>query len=285
MFAQAVKKARMFTRPLIVSKLTHDERLVSGNGSFVAINKDGWALTANHMIAEYAACRAGKQSLADHIAARTEIQNSKALLNEQKRKKLKKLSDPPQNSILDFAFWWGDDGATLKEAYAVEAADLALCKLENFDFSQITNYPVFKNPEDGIDPGTSLCRLGFPWAEVKQTYDNGSFKIDPSGCTLFPNEGIFTRTIVKLTNPLVALIETSSPGLKGQSGGPIFDKNGTVWAIQSVTGHLALGFSPEVPGKPGEVEHQFMNVGRGAHPATIVQLMRDKGVDFQISTY
>lgn len=37
-------------------------------------------------------------------------------------------------------------------------------------------------------------------------------------------------------------IETSTPRLRGQSGGPIFDVNGAIWAIQSQTHHLKLGF-------------------------------------------
>ncbi len=80
------------------------------------------------------------------------------------------------------------------------------------------------------------------------------------------------------------LIETSSPGLKGQSGGPIFDKDGVIWGIQSTTHCLPLGFSPAVPdGKPHEKEHQFLNVGRGVHADTIVGAMNRVGIKFQIS--
>ena len=44
----------------------------------------------------------------------------------------------------------------------------------------------------------------------------------------------------------VHYLETSSAGLLGQSGGPIFDIDGTVWAMQSRTTHLPLGFAPKV---------------------------------------
>jgi hypothetical protein len=47
-------------------------------------------------------------------------------------------------------------------------------------------------------------------------------------------------------NRAAKFVEMSSPGLRGQSGGPRFDVNGMVWGLQSRTQHLALGFSPQV---------------------------------------
>jgi hypothetical protein len=79
------------------------------------------------------------------------------------------------------------------------------------------------------------------------------------------------------------LFETSSPGLRGQSGGPIFDTKGVVWGIQSLTRHFPLGFEPTVPGK-GVKEHQFLNVGIGVHAVTIVGLLKKQGIECQLST-
>ena len=74
-------------------------------------------------------------------------------------------------------------------------------------------------------------------------------------------------------------VETSSPGLEGQSGGPLFDADGAVWAIQSHTRHLALGFRPRAPGEPkGPVAHQFLNVGVGVHAEAILALLDEAGV-------
>lgn len=288
MFARAVSIARGFTRPVIASFRRPDGVLGSSMGTFVVVNKDGWVLTANHIVAQYATLQSAKDTYDAYKKVHDSIANDPALTPEEKHKKLKKAGarNPPANTISDFSFWWGNDQCRFREAHIVSEADLALCKLDNFDPGTVAGYPTLKDPTKGIDPGTSLCRLGFPFAEVKQSYSNGGFTIDPSGLALFPNEGMFTRVITYSTSPLVADIETSSPGLRGQSGGPIFDKEGTVWGIQTKTGHLALGFSPPVPnGRAGEVEHQFLNVGRGAHPETIVSLMKKQKVDFQISTY
>jgi len=34
----------------------------------------------------------------------------------------------------------------------------------------------------------------------------------------------------------------STPGLRGQSGGPLFDKDGKIYGMQFATSHLHLGF-------------------------------------------
>ena len=79
-------------------------------------------------------------------------------------------------------------------------------------------------------------------------------------------------------------IETSTPGLRGQSGGPIFDRHGHVWAMQSKTQSLPLGFAPEViEGTRKTVEHQFMHVGWGAHVEGIINLFQQHGVAFAMS--
>ena len=104
----------------------------------------------------------------------------------------------------------------------------------------------------------------------------------------FPIDGIFTRNIIagksKDNKFDIKFLETSSPGLKGQSGGATFDINGNLWAIQSRTQHLDLGFSPKVKkGKREVEENQFLNVGWGIHIDTIIKFLIDKNVDFEMS--
>jgi hypothetical protein len=168
-------------------------------------------------------------------------------------------------------------------------ADLALLKLNGFDAAQIPRYPVFKDPSKDINPGTSLCRLGFPFNAIKPTYSPAMDRFEFTALQLvfFPNEGILTRIVAVNDDPnaFMGYIETSSAGLRGQSGGPIFDQHGTVWGIQSRTTHLPLGFSPPQPGDPKSVEHQFLNVGLGTHPATITKVLKDFGVAHTLSGY
>ena len=78
---------------------------------------------------------------------------------------------------------------------------------------------------------------------------------------------------------LVKFVETSSPGLKGQSGGPTFDSEGRIWAMQSKTAHYPLEF----PAGQKNQEHQFLNVGMGTHAKTIIDFLDSNGVKYNLS--
>jgi hypothetical protein len=75
----------------------------------------------------------------------------------------------------------------------------------------------------------------------------------------------------------VRMIETSSPGIRGQSGGPIFDKNGTIWAIQSSTASYEMDLNTK--------ERQYYHVGVGVHTVTIFGLFKSRNITAQISDY
>lgn len=132
--------------------------------------------------------------------------------------------------------------------------------------------------------------------ELSPTFDeatsNFALPPDQTSLALFPIEGIFTR-ILNITAqgggagnypfPLM-FVETSTPGLRGQSGGPTFDWDGAIWAIQSQTRHLPLGFSPEIKhGGTAQKEHQFLNVGMGVHVETVLGFLNQKGVKHQVA--
>ena len=82
----------------------------------------------------------------------------------------------------------------------------------------------------------------------------------------------------------IIYLETSSPGLKGQSGGPIFDVDGNVYAVVSKNITLALGFKGEVEINNVKVEeNQFINVGIGVHPKTLVELLTKHEISFEMA--
>ena len=91
--------------------------------------------------------------------------------------------------------------------------------------------------------------------------------------------------IDETTKKEAKFIETSCPGLRGQSGGPIFDRHGNIWGLQSRTMHFPLGFSPKIKIGSKEIEeHQFINVGIGTHVEEITRLLRDNNVNFSLSS-
>lgn len=127
---------------------------------------------------------------------------------------------------------------------------------------------------------------------MESTFDavKNSFILAPNVLPIprFPLDGIFTRTIesgkTKDGRFDIRLIETSSPGLMGQSGGPVFDVEGNVWAIQSRTMHMPLGFEPSIKKQGKDVtENQFLNIGLGVHVQCILQFLDSLKIEYAIS--
>jgi len=221
------------------------------------------------------------------------IEQNSSLNSKQKRKKINKLRS---NSkwITNHSFWWGRDGLALQgDIMGFPDGDLVAGKLNLYDSSMTKIYPVFKDPKS-LRLGTSLCKLGFPFHEITSTFDDkaNTFQLAPGTLPLprFPIEGIYTRNLELKkspdSQPVAKFLETSSPGLRGQSGGPIFDVNGTIWGIQSHTRHFPLGFSPKIKKNGEEVEeNQFLNVGLGAHPESIASFLNKNNITFTLSDY
>jgi hypothetical protein len=281
MFAGACEKAARFTRPLIISTRQIDGKVNATCGAFIVINKEGWIITAGHMFDSFVKFQ-GDQNKIKEVNELNSSRNS--------------APGSPSNSIrtdpewlTNHSFWWAWDGVRLVEAFVDRQIDLCVGRLEPFDPKWITEYPVFRDPES-LRSGTSVCRLGFPFAQVESEFDEvlKSFRIKKGvlPLPLFPNDGIHTRNVVKGRskegNYEMLYVETSSPGLRGQSGGPIYDKDGKIYAMQVQTAHMPLGFQPtaEYEGKR-VIENQFINVGLGIHSKTIQTILKDRNIRFQ----
>ena len=287
MFVKAVELAAGYTWPVIISVRRLSGRVETEVGTLVVVNPEGWFVTAAHLMSANQQAAIDRPKVADYNQAVSAIRGDAELLDKQQRQKVGRLKQDSE-WITDVSYWWGRDGVTVNQVEIDPLADLAVGRFANFDSSLVPAYPHFKSTAAGeLPPGASLCRLGFPFYEVASTFDDstGQFTLPPGTLPLprFPNEGILTR-IPQLPDPvsgrIVKFVETSSPGLRGQSGGPIFDVEGIVWGIQSRTAHLPLGFSPEqvVPGGKKVTEHQFLNVGVGSHVDEIIRMLALMGV-------
>jgi len=273
-----VAQAQQFTAPVVISTLHYDGSVQSAVGAYVIVNDGGWILTAAHVFEAELVFPTHQNEIAAYEAGK------------RAKRKVPGLRRNPK-WLVEFSLFWGRVGVSVADVMANFEIDLAVARLHPFDPAWVTMYPTFKDPTDGILPGTSLCRLGFPFHEFKPTHkEGGGFEL-PAGALpapLFPLEGIMTRHILggptKDGKHQIKFLETSSPGLRGQSGGPIFDREGRVWGIQSRTSHLALGFNPPVPGGAKDaVEHQFLNVGWAVHPEVVHAFLKDNGVGFDIA--
>ena len=292
MFAKAYKQASYFTQPVIISTRFFDKDVDCGCGAFVVINEEGWIVTAAHLWSSHFTFQQHLKDLDEYHAQVQTIKQDHKLNARQKHAKVERLPTNPK-WITNHSFWWGRDKVQIHEINPFPEADLVIGRLEPFDPASIKAYPVFKNPE-ALEMATSLCKLGYPFHKIKASFDEktGAFNLAPDALPLprFPLEGIYTRNVKagksKDGKYDIEFLEMSSPGLRGQSGGPIFDVNGTVWAIQSRTMHFPLGFSPKVTRNGQEVEeNQFLNVGWGIHPRLLVSFLKENDIKFKLSEY
>jgi hypothetical protein len=280
MFSEAYELASQYTWPVIITSKTIDDVVSCSGGSFVIINDDGWFITVAHIFDLSRILEDNEPLMSKYNQEVFKIQQDNSLTEADKVNKINKLEKDP-NWLTDLSYWWGMDEADIENVVFLEENDLVIGRLTNFDLSAIKSYPVFKNPEK-IKPGTSLCKLGFPFHDISATYnaENHNFELceDAVPVPLFPIEGIYTRDNFEedpATGKVGLFLETSSPGLPGQSGGPIFDTKGNVWAIQSKTRSFLLEFGTET--------EQYFNVGLGVHPKVIVDFLRQNDIKFNIS--
>ena len=287
MFAKACERVYKFTRPLIISTRTVDGTVSSSCGTFIIINPEGWILTAGHLFDSFVKYQQDMKKIKEV----EEINARKASMAVPGAMTLPDTIQLDPKWITNHSFWWGGDGLRITSVYVNREIDIALAKLDGFRPDMVQEYPIFRDP-DTMRPGTSICRTGFPFANIATDFDEGSksFRIRNGVLPLpfFPNDGIHTRNVLKQNkskdgNYDMLYVETSTPGLKGQSGGPIFDTNGHIYAMQVQTNNIPLGFHPisEYDGK-SIVENQFLNVGIGVHGKLLQQIMRDHHISFKV---
>jgi hypothetical protein len=168
--------------------------------------------------------------------------------------------------------------------------DLAILIFENLDKPLYQSHARFVKDSSSLKQGKFLCRLGFPFPEFTNYHYNVStddIEWTPEGradTPRFPIEGMLTRHIMQ--HGEIAGLELSTPGLRGQSGGPLFDERGLICGMQSGTQHLHLGFDMKnleynINGRKIRVNNQpFLHVGYCVHADIIKNFLRQHQVKF-----
>lgn len=169
--------------------------------------------------------------------------------------------------------------------------DLAIIKFKKVKF-KLDNYPKFSISLP--DQGQSICKLGYAFPNVdffQYNQDRNIISIKDDACwelPLFPMDGIVTRHVNLDTGATLynnVLFETSTPGLRGQSGGPIFGPDGVVYGIQSFTVHMNLGFNLNQIIKSEEINleipiNSFINLGIGISSKEVIKFLEDNNIKY-----
>ena len=150
--------------------------------------------------------------------------------------------------------------------------DLGTVKLTGYSAPAGHVYPRFRTDE--VEQGELLCRGGYPFVNsIKPhwTQANGF-----SFTNLFPTPFFVNEALVSRFGALPSggrWIETSSPGLGGQSGGPLVDVNSLICGIQVNTEHYPLGFR-------GAGRNQTLNVGRAVDVSSVRSHLDSQGIPY-----
>lgn len=292
MFVTAIERASAFTRPIYsISRTWGSTDVIPGAATLFFVNREGWALTCAHVAKQF---QIGSQLLARFKAYKAERASLGSTTKSRKdlRKLEKKHSLRKGMTVeLHLSFVNCVEGNLNVEIKIHSQYDMALLKFSGFRKLGCNTFPIFALDGQNLKQGKVLCRLGFPFPEFTNfEYDTASDEIKwtatgKNRTPQFPIEGMVTRRLLAGGDQLFGF-EMSTPGLRGQSGGPAFDTDGRVWGMQSVTAHLDLNFDVDAEvlrdGQKRRVrDSAFLHVGHCIHVDILKEFMRESGVAFR----
>lgn len=291
MFADAIEKVGGFTRPIkFISRVYKDNVITPGCATLFFVNEDGWALTAKHVANQIIASDKISDRYTKFKASAAEIANSpkaKVLIRslEQKYELGPKKIAQMKVQFPDCVEGAGPIDITLHPEH-----DIALLHFRDFKRNLYHGHAVFARNSSAIRPGDTLVRLGFPFPEftdfgINEETDDLVWTKGRTTTPRFPIDGMYTRGVANKEGKLVG-IELSTPGLRGQSGGPLFDSNGIIYGMQSLTKHLHLGFDMinehmMINGRQQVINNQpFLHVGHCVHVNVIKEFLDEYKVKY-----
>lgn len=283
MFKIGYEINKEYTRPIYSGiKLFESDNIISGISTCIVVNKEGWILTCKH-VAEQIIYSEEIRLLFEEYK---EIEDDKDQIIKFKQKY--NLNDDmvicQQNLFVGMFI-----GGHIEQIILDKTLDMALIKWGDFEEMLIDKFPVFNTTKPSI--GEYVCKLGYAFLEYDYFYydkiNKEILKIDNKelDAPLFPLDGMTTRYIRMENCENDVMFETSTPGIRGQSGGPIFNKDGNIVGMQSATEHLDLMFDINGKFKRGnkyeEVnEKQFINLGIGISVEELTRFMSENKVKY-----
>ncbi|MBR3815804.1 MAG: trypsin-like peptidase domain-containing protein [Clostridia bacterium] len=294
MFADAIERVGNFTRPIkFISRNYKDSTVVPGLATLFFINEDGYAITCRHVVEQLAAADNINQNYFNFKSECLQIPN-----DNKRRSAIKKIEQKyniKPNQTVQLKIQLPDCVDTFNQLDFIihPNYDIAIIHFIGFKNVVYNGHAVFAKDDNSIRPGDMLCRLGFPFPEFTDfNYDAVNDDIDWSSngtanTPRFPIDGMFTRHLADENGNVIG-IELSTPGLRGQSGGPLFTSNGLIYGIQSMTNHLHLGFDMikarmVINGKQETINNQpFLHVGQCVHVSLIKKFLDDNKIKYYV---
>jgi hypothetical protein len=290
LFVHAIEIVGAFTRPIhSIERFYGSTEALPGAATLFFVNAEGWALTCRHVAEQILA---GDQLAAKFTSFKAERDVITGKSRQQLRTALERKYGFSKDTVVELRNRLIDcfDGPLNLRLELHPELDVALIKFSDFTSLGPTSFPVFATNGSELKQGIYLCRLGYPFPEFDNfEYDAARDTVDwtdrgRQGTPRFPIEGMVTRHLLGSSGEVMGF-ELSTPGLRGQSGGPAFDRQGRIWGMQTGTAHLDLNFDVDMEvvraGSRRHVrESALLHVGHCVHVEVLKAFLRQHSVAF-----
>ena len=279
MFVQAIKDAVVYTKQFrTIHRFFGSTEVKKAASSMMVLNEEGWLLTCKHVAQYIPLAQNINQTYLNYKQRLAQGEDAFDLAEKFKYK----TNTPMQLKNQFFDIFEGQIDKVNVRLHPT--LDMALVHVEGDYKLKADTFPTFskEHPEAGM----MLCKVGFPFVEytcVKYDEISDDIFFTQEGILqtpYFPLDGMVTRRIAQ--NGKIVAFEMNSPGLRGQSGGPVFDSSGLVYGMQTLTRHLDLEFSSKKQTIEGEdtTEHAFMHVGVAISSVEIIAFLKEHNVTY-----
>jgi hypothetical protein len=292
MFQSAIEEVLKYTRPLHIISRTYGGLISPGTSTLFFVNELGVAITCKHVADLIIGAENINQTFIKFKSERDKIPNDSKSKIRLRGLELSYHYNKDSTVQLKNNFLNCFDKIEQITCHVHPTLDLAILEFKGFNQLLYTGCAKFIRDSSTLRQGKYLCRTGFPFPEFNnfkhntQTDDiewaNSGNPNSPS----FPIEGMVTRFIGAPDTGTIIGIEMSTPGLRGQSGGPLFDRDGIVYGMQYATNHLHLGFDIKdkeviTDGKKSKISnYPFLHVGTCIHADRIKEFLNEYKVKF-----
>ena len=292
MFVNSIEEVSNFTRPIHTITRNYNETIVSpGAATLFFVNEEGCAITCKHVVELIG----NRQAINEHYE-KFKIEKNAIGRNNKYNQRLKALETAyniKEGAIIQLKelFVGVTSEKEIKYRWINHPKyDLSILIFEEFRNPLYSSHARFLKDSSELKQGKYLCRLGFPFPEFTNfQYNSVSDDIEWTNTgqmetPRFPIDGMLTRHLVN-DGEMIG-IELSTPGLRGQSGGPLFTSEGKVCGMQYSTNHLHLGFDMKnfevmSNGRSIKVSNQpFLHVGHCIHLDIIKKFLADNNIKY-----